>query len=90
MTVERGSEHTIARAIVAHVEETGRLRLNADDHHTLPGLGVQARIDGRNDPAGRATPAVRPRNRPARRPAGEGGPAYLGTRCRRTGSAARA
>ncbi|SDT18446.1 cation-translocating P-type ATPase [Jiangella sp. DSM 45060] len=45
--VERGSEHAIARAVVAHADETGAARVTATEHRTLPGLGVRAVAGGR-------------------------------------------
>ena len=44
--VERGSQHSIARAIVAAAEERGLEMLEATEFATLAGLGASARVNG--------------------------------------------
>ncbi|MEZ5287325.1 MAG: copper-translocating P-type ATPase [Vicinamibacterales bacterium] len=46
--VERDSEHTIARGIVASAEEAGLSIAPARDFRALPGQGVRASVDGRD------------------------------------------
>ncbi len=45
--VERGSEHAIARAIEAAAARAGAAVDGATDFRALPGLGAEARLDGR-------------------------------------------
>ncbi len=45
--VERDSEHPVARAITASAVERGLAIPHAEDFRASPGLGVEARVDGR-------------------------------------------
>ena len=45
--VERDSEHSLARAIVSSAETRGLALPQAQDFKALPGMGVEAKIDGR-------------------------------------------
>ncbi len=46
-SLERGSEHPLAEAIVAGAEERGVALVNAEDFEALTGKGVRGRVDGR-------------------------------------------
>jgi Cu2+-exporting ATPase len=50
--VERDSEHPVARAIVASADERGLERSQGSEFEYLPGLGVRAKLDGRQWSAG--------------------------------------
>jgi Cu2+-exporting ATPase len=45
--VERDSEHTIAQGIVKSAEERGLSLATAERFQAIPGLGVQAQVNGR-------------------------------------------
>ncbi len=49
---ERGSEHPLGEAIVAAARERGLALPDAEDFRALEGLGVEARVEGRNILAG--------------------------------------
>jgi len=46
-SAERGSEHPLGEAIVTAAKERGLALAEAQDFVAVPGLGVQARVDGR-------------------------------------------
>ncbi len=46
-SAERGSEHPLGEAIVSEAKERGLALAEAQDFVAVPGLGVQARVDGR-------------------------------------------
>ncbi len=46
-SAERGSEHPLGEAIVAEAKERGLALAEAKDFVAVPGLGVQAQVDGR-------------------------------------------
>jgi len=47
-TLERGSEHPLAAAIVKGAEERGAQLAEANDFHSVTGKGVKGRVDGRD------------------------------------------
>jgi P-type Cu+ transporter len=51
-SVERGSEHPLAHAIVSGAEARGIVLSPAEDFRAIPGKGVIARVDGRKIAAG--------------------------------------
>ncbi len=53
-SAERGSEHPLAQAIVAHARSRGLDLLDATDFKNHPGLGVEATVDGRKLTVGHA------------------------------------
>jgi len=52
-SVERGSEHTIGRAIVRGAEDRGLKSSNAVNFAAIPGVGVRGEVDGKEVKAGR-------------------------------------
>jgi len=46
-SVERGSEHPLAEAIVAEAESRGLIVRQPDEFRALPGVGVRARVESR-------------------------------------------
>lgn len=46
-TIEQGSHHPLARAVVAKASEQGLTLADARDLRALPGMGVEGRIDGK-------------------------------------------
>jgi Cu+-exporting ATPase len=46
-SAERGSEHPLGRAIVAHAEEEGLELADPQEFEAIPGKGIRARVDGR-------------------------------------------
>ena len=46
-SVERGSEHPIGSALMAAAEERGLVLVESRGFNAMPGLGVEARVDGR-------------------------------------------
>jgi Cd2+/Zn2+-exporting ATPase len=52
---ERYSEHPLGQAVVRAATARGLVVADADDFETLPGLGVRARMDGRDVVVGRDT-----------------------------------
>ncbi|MDO5499549.1 MAG: heavy metal translocating P-type ATPase [Propionibacteriaceae bacterium] len=70
-SAEAGSEHPVAKAVVAYAESRG-LRLSApEDFRNTPGIGVDAVVDGRRVRVGRANllPELPPRLAEAEREA---------------------
>ena len=55
-SVERGSEHPLAAAIVAGAMERGLRLSEASDFRNLPGQGVRGVVDGHRIEVGKATP----------------------------------
>ncbi|MDR1574124.1 MAG: cadmium-translocating P-type ATPase [Clostridiales Family XIII bacterium] len=51
-SAEKGSEHPLGRAIVAGAQDRGLSLLKADDFLSVPGRGIEARIEGRSVLAG--------------------------------------
>ena len=51
--VEGRSEHPLAQAIVAEAKARGPVQAESDDFQAFPGIGVQARLDGRRWLVGR-------------------------------------
>lgn len=52
--IQSGSEHPLARAILAYAQEKGVIYPTAEAVRAVPGLGIRARLDGRDAAMGSA------------------------------------